>query len=105
MEIEEVKKLGWNLDGYWANRGLYSINEKSKFQLIEHNGDWGILDPYSKGFNPIYCNMSLDNIKKFTELVKLFEDMFDKPKEYTLFQYIETEINMQDFIKEMKDRS
>ena len=48
--------------------------------------------------------MSLDDIKKFTELVKLFEDMFDKPKEYTLFQYIETEVNMQNFIKEMKEK-
>ena len=34
MNIDDIKKLGWNLDGYWANRGLYSINEKSKFQLI-----------------------------------------------------------------------
>ena len=104
MTINEVKELGWNFDGYWANRGLYSINEKSKFQLIEHNGDWGIVDPYHKDFNPIYCNMSLDDIKKFTELVKLFEDMFDKPKEYTLFQYLETKLNMQTFIKEMKDK-
>ena len=104
MKIEEVKELGWNLDGYWANRGLYSISEKSKFQLIEHNGDWGIIDPYNKDFSPIYCDMSLNDIKKFTELVKLFEDMFDKPKEYTLFQYLETEISMQDFIKEMKEK-
>ena len=104
MISDKVKELGWNLDGYWANRGLYSINEKSKFQLIEHNGDWGILDPYGKGFNPIYCNMSLDDINKFTELVKIFDDMFDNPKAYTLYQYMETEISMQDFIKEMKEK-
>ena len=104
MTIEEVKELGWKFDDYWNNRALYSLSKISKFSIFEHNGYWGLQDPYKRDLSLIYCDMSLDDIKKFTDLVKLFEDMFAKPKEYTLFQYLETESNMQEFIKQMKEK-
>ena len=104
MISDKVKELGWKRVGTWANRDVYSLSEKSKFSIFEHNGDWGLQDPYRKDFSLIYCNMSNDDICKFTGIVKLFDDMFDNPKAYTLYQYIETEILMQDFIKEMKEK-
>ncbi len=104
MTIKKLKELGWNSAGCWNNRDFYSFSEESKFSIFEHNGEYGIQDPYKNNLSLIYCNMTDDEIIKFTDLVKLCEDIWSKPKEYTFFQFLETEKSVRSFIKEMNEK-
>ena len=63
------------------------------------------MDPYSKGFELIYCNMSDDEITQYINYVNTFEEIHKNPKEHTFYEYLCVKKNMQDFVKNMKDKS
>ena len=105
MTIEKLKELGWKYDSMWNNRMFYSLSEESKYAIFEHNGDWGLLDPFKKNFTLIYCNLTDNEIITFTELVKEIENIIYNPKDHTLYEYMVTGHKMSDFCEEMEKRS
>ena len=100
---EFVESLGWKFDYLWNNRAMFSYKD-SNYSIFEHNGDWGIMDPYSK-FELIHCNMRHENIKNFTDLIKSLEQILDNPTPTALYDFIEASAKMKTFVKEMKDRT
>ena len=101
---EFVESLGWKFDYLWNNRAMFSYKD-SNYSIFEHNGDWGIMDPYSK-FELIYCNMRPEHIKNFTDLIQNLEQILDNPLTTTgLYDFIEASAKMRAFAKEMRDRS
>ncbi len=105
ITLEFVKNLGWKNDGDWNNRMMFSLSEKSNYSIFEHNGDWGIMDPYNKSFALIYCDMTSKMIEVFTELVKSIDSMTENPKNFTLYDYLEAQAKMKVFVETMKNRS
>lgn len=105
MTIEELKSLGWNYDDSWNNREFFSQSKESKYSIFEHNGDWGILDPYNKEFALIYCNLTDEEIQDFTNKVKTIEEIISKPKDFTLYEYFVAATDMQNFVEQMRNRS
>lgn len=103
MTKEEFESLGWKYDDCWNNRMMYSLSDNSNFVIFEHYG-WGIMDPYRKDFALIYCNMTDNMIRTFTALAKKLDMITNNPKEYSLYDYIQAEAMMKDFVKKMKDR-
>lgn len=100
---EFVESLGWKFDYLWNNRMMFSYKD-SNYSIFEHNGDWGIMNPYSK-FELIYCNMRPEHIKNFTNLIKSLEQILDNPTATALYDFIEASTKMKDFVKKMKART
>lgn len=107
MTKEKLEELGWQFSDCWANRTLFSKKDGKLdvFVLFEHNGDWGIMDPYAKGFELIYCNMSDDEIIQYINYINSIEEMCEHPKDHTFYEYICFEKNIKKFITNMKERS
>ena len=107
MTKEKLEKLGWQFDDFWANRALFSKKDRilDGFAIFEHDGDWGIMDPYSKGFELIYCNMSDKEITQYINYVNTFEEIHKNPKEHTFYEYLCLEASIKKFVKNMKDKS
>ena len=107
MTKEKLEELGWQFNDFWVNRALFSKKDGdfNRFTLFEHNGDWGIMDPYVKGFEPIYCNMSDDEIIQYINYINSFGKMCKHPKDHTFYEYICFEKNIKEFIANMKERS
>lgn len=107
MTKEKLEEFGWQFDDFWNNRALFSKKDGilDIFVIFEHNGDWGIMDPYSKEFNLIYCNMSDNEITQYINYVNTFEEISKNPKEHTFYESLCIEKNMRNFIKNMKDKS
>lgn len=102
---EFVESLGWTADFLWDDKMRFSYKD-SNYSIFEYNGDWGIMDPYAKSFELIYCDMTSEHIKKFTELIKSLEQILDNPLTTTgLYDFIEASAKMRAFVKEMKERS
>ena len=101
---EFVESLGWKADFPWNDKTMFSYKD-TNYSIFEHNGDWGIMDPYSK-FELIYCNMRPEHIKNFTDLIKSLEQILDNPLTTTgLYDFIEASAKMRAFVREMKERS
>ena len=101
---EFVESLGWKADFPWNDKTMFSYKD-SNYSIFEHNGDWGIMDPYSK-FELIYCNMRPEHIKNFTDLIQNLEQLLDNPLTTTgFYNFIEASTKMKTFVKEMRDRS
>ena len=106
MTKERLEELGWQFDDFWANRAMFSKKDGKLdcFAIFEHNGDWGIMDPYNKEFSLIYCNMSDDEIKQYIGYVNLYEELVEHPKDHTFFEYLCLEVEIRDFVKNMKEK-
>jgi len=104
MTKEKLEELGWKFDQYWNNRAFYSLSEESKFAIFEH-GDWGIMDPFSKEFKLIYCNLSDEEIEEYTNLIKVYENIIRHPKDNTLYAYLVATEEIVEFIKKVDKRS
>ena len=107
MTKERLEELGWQFDDFWANRALFSKKDSKidRFAIFEHSGDWGIMDPYSKGFTLIYCNMSDEEIEQYINYINTIEDIVDHPKDYTYYDYFCCNKNINDFVDLMRGRS
>lgn len=106
MRKEQLEELGWKFDDFWNNRAMFSKKDGvlNGFAIFEHNGDWGIMDPYNKEFVLIYCNMSDEEIKQYIDYVNTYENLIEYPKDHTFFEYLSLEENLHKFIKNMKMR-
>ena len=104
MNNKRLEELGWKYDSMWNNRMFYSLSEESKYAIFEHDG-FGILHPYNKNFELIYCDLTDDEIVKYTEMVKTIENIVNHPKNNSLYDYCVAEKAIVDFVKEMQDRS
>ena len=104
MTREELENLGWKLIDIWNNREIFSLSDDSKFALVEHNGDYGILDPYKKDFSIIYCDMTDEEIMSFTKKAKIIDDVFAHPKDHTVYEYITAETEMRDLVNKLKKK-
>ena len=62
------------------------------------------MDPYAKGFELIYCNMSDNEIKQYIDYVNTYEELMEYPKNHTFFEYITLEKDFHEFIKNMKEK-
>ena len=103
MTNEKLKELGCNFDEFWNNRAFYSLSKESKFAIYEHGG-WGIMDPFATEFKLIYCDLTDEEIEKYTKLVKSYEDIVRHPKDNSLYNYATSVEKLNDFINEMKKR-
>ena len=103
MTKELLEELGWKFDDFWNNRAFYSLSKESKFSIFEHDG-WGLLNPFNKGFELIYCDLTDGEIKEYTDLVKSYEDCMRHPKDNSLYAYLVAVEKLTEFVKKMKDR-
>lgn len=103
MAKELLEELGWKFDDFWNNRAFYSLSKESKFSIFEHDG-WGLLNPFNKDFELIYCNLTDEEIKEYTDLVKSYEDCMNHPKDNSLYTYLVAVEKLTEFVKKMKDR-
>ena len=104
MTIEKLTELGWKQDGTWNNRVFFALSKDSKYSIFEHDGI-GLLHPYNKNFELIYCDLTDEEIVKYTEMVKTIENIVNHPKDNSLYDYCVAEKAIVDFVKEMQDRS
>lgn len=103
MTKELLEELGWKFDDFWNNRAFYSLSKESKFSIFEHDG-WGLLNPFNKDFELIYCDLTDKEIKEYTDLVKSYEDCMKHPKDNSLYTYLVAVEKLTEFVKKMKDR-
>ena len=103
MTKELLEELGWKFDDFWNNRAFYSLSKESKFSIFEHDG-WGLLNPFNKDFELIYCDLTDEEIKEYTDLVKSYEDCKKHPKDNSLYTYLVAVEKLTEFVKKMKDR-
>lgn len=103
MAKELLEELGWKFDNFWNNRAFYSLSKESKFSIFEHDG-WGLLNPFNKDFELIYCDLTDKEIKEYTDLVKSYEDCMKHPKDNSLYTYLVAVEKLTEFVKKMKDR-
>ena len=103
MAKELLEELGWKFDDFWNNRAFYSLSKESKFSIFEHDG-WGLLNPFNKDFELIYCDLTDKEIKEYTDLVKSYEDCMKHPKDNSLYTYLVVVEKLTEFVKKMKDR-
>ena len=103
MTKELLEELGWKFDDFWNNRAFYSLSKESKFSIFEHDG-WGLLNPFNKEFELIYCDLTDKEIKDYTDLVKSYEDCMRHPKDNSLYAYLVAVEKLKEFVKKMKDR-
>ena len=102
MTKELLEELGWKFDDFWNNRAFYSLSKESKFSIFEHDG-WGLLNPFNKDFELIYCDLTDKEIKEYTDLVKSYEDCMKHPKDNSLYTYLVAVEKLTEFVKKMKD--
>ena len=88
---------------FWNNRAFYSLSKESKFSIFEHDG-WGLLNPFNKDFELIYCDLTDKEIKEYTDLVKSYEDCMKHPKDNSLYTYLVAVEKLTEFVQKMKDR-
>ena len=107
MTKEKLEELGWKFDDFWNNRAMFSKKDAilEGFAIFEHNGDWGILNPYNKEFELLYCNISDDEIEQYINYVNSLEEISDHPKDHTFYEYLCIEDNLRKFVKKMKGRT
>ena len=99
------KILGWYADFPRNDKTMFSYKD-TNYSIFEYNGDWGIIDPYAKSFELIYCDMTSEHIKNFTDLIQNLEQLLDNPLTTTgFYNFIEASTKMKTFVKEMRDRS
>ena len=98
MTIEKLKKLGWKREDTANNRDFYFIGD-SKYSIFEHNGEFGLVD----GIDLLYCNLSNEEIVKFTNLVKTSINIESHPKDFSLYDYLTNLTELLTFIKEKKE--
>lgn len=103
MTKELLEELGWKFDDFWNDRAFYSLSKESKFSIFEHDG-WGLLNPFNKDFELIYCDLTDKEIKEYTDLVKSYEDCMRHPKDNSLYTYLVAVEKLTEFVKKMKDR-
>lgn len=103
MTKELLEELGWKFDDFWNNRAFYSLSKESKFSIFEHDG-WGLLNPFNKDFELIYCDLTDEEIKEYTDLVKSYENCMRHPKDNSLYAYLVAVEKLTEFVKKMKDR-
>ena len=103
MIKELLEELGWKFDDFWNNRAFYSLSKESKFSIFEHDG-WGLLNPFNKDFELIYCDLIDEEIREYTDLVKSYEDCMRHPKDNSLYAYLVAVEKLTEFVKKMKDR-
>ena len=103
MAKELLEELGWKFDDFWNNRAFYSLSKESKFSIFEHDG-WGLLNPFNKDFELIYCDLTDKEIKEYTDLIKSYEDCMKHPKDNSLYTYLVAVEKLTEFVKKMKDR-
>ena len=101
MTNEKLKELGWNFDEYWNNRAFYTLSKDSHFAIFEH-GEWGLMDPFTKEFELIYCNLTDEDIENYTELVKSYENIVRHPKDNSLYDYTTVVEKLNDFINKRR---
>lgn len=106
MTKEQLEKYGWQFDDFWNNRAMFSKKDTilEGFTIFEHNGDWGIMNPYTKEFELIYCNMSDEEIEQYIDYINNFENIMIHPKDYTFYEYLCIEANIRKFVKNMKEK-
>ena len=102
MAKELLEELGWKFDDFWNNRAFYSLSKESKFSIFEHDG-WGLLNPFNKDFELIYCDLTDKEIKEYTDLIKSYEDCMKHPKDNSLYTYLVAVEKLTEFVKKMKD--
>lgn len=104
ITIEKIEKLGWSYNSVWNNRSLYTLNKNSKYALFEHNGEWGITDPFKKELSLIYCDLSETEIEQYTELIKMLNNIYENPKNHSFYDFCITIENITEFISKMNER-
>lgn len=102
MSIEELKKLGWEYSDTWCNRDFYYIGN-SKCPIFEHNGEFGLEDiTEEEEVDLLYCDLTDDEIREFTNLIKIALNIEANPKNFTLADYKTSQKNIINFIKKRK---
>lgn len=102
MSIEELKKLGWEYSDTWCNRDFYYIGN-SKCPIFEHNGEFGLEDiTEEEEVDLLYCDLTDDEIREFTNLIKTALNIEANPKNFTLADYKTSQKNIINFIKKRK---
>ena len=102
MSIEELKKLGWEYSDTWCNRDFYNIGD-SECSIFEHNGEFGLEDiTEEEEVDLLYCDLSDDEIREFTNLIKTALNIEANPKDFTLHDYMTSQKNLINFIKKRK---
>ena len=106
MTKEQLEQFGWHFDDFWNNRAMFSKKDGKldRFVLFEHDGDWGIMDPYDKSFSLIYCNMTDKMIEQYINYVNEYEELTLHPKDHTFEEYRKLEINLKKFVEKMNKR-
>lgn len=104
VSIEKIEKLGWTYSSLWNNRTLYTLGKESDYTIFEHNGEWGIIDPFNKELSLIYCNMSEKEIVSFTELVRTLNNIYKNPKDFTFYDFCVSLEGVKNFINKMNER-
>lgn len=102
MSIEELKKLGWEYSDTWCNRDFYYIGN-SKCPIFEHNGEFGLEDiTEEEEVDLLYYDLTDDEIREFTNLIKIALNIEANPKNFTLADYKTSQKNIINFIKKRK---
>lgn len=102
MSIEELKKLGWEYSDTWCNRDFYYIGN-SKCPIFEHNGEFGLEDiTEEEEVDLLYCDLTDDEIREFTNLIKIALNIEANLKNFTLADYKTSQKNIINFIKKRK---
>lgn len=91
-KIEKIKELGWEYDGCFNNRDIYSIGA---YSLFEHNGSLGILDAAG---NFIYHEPTDKQLEQYTKLAKALTAMEKHPEDFTLKQFKDAILAMKSVI-------
>lgn len=80
MSRNNLQSLGWTFDYTFLGRFIYKIGKR---YIFDHLGNIGLM--INDRF--IYCNLSIEDLKKLTNLVKKEKNIIDHDDKYTLRQY------------------
>ena len=95
---ELLSSLGWEERCIWNNRTLYALSYSNKYQVFEHQCEIGIINPYNENFHLIYCNLTVDELKEYTQLTMSLATCEENPKTTTLSEYQEALSKHKEFI-------
>lgn len=86
MNIVELNELGWYFSHYWNNRSIFYFRDKNlPYLLFEHNGNFGLIDPFEKNdVKFIYKNLTDENIRSYTNLLKCKVEYMTHPHMYSI---------------------
>lgn len=80
-KIKLLLLLGWEDYSYNSfGRREFSLDD---YWLFEHQGKIGIIDDESF----VYCDLTEEEIRKYTELIKDVIEIDDNEESYTLYDY------------------